>query len=147
MSLRTQLLPAVEAARKLTGPSFADVRVNQLTIRKRTWSGSRIALGDPTDEDLVLPPHYPIRYMTAQEIFSAGGLYETGDVLVDHITPSDGAGTGYTLEQLRPVVEANNVDVIYILTGTHAGEYRCIDVRTYRAFTSQLVLRRRATTP
>lgn len=147
MSIRLAMLAAVEAARKLSGPTFADIRVNQLTVRTRTWSGTRLGLGTSTDSDLVLPPHYPIRYLTAQEVFSSAGSYEVGDILVDHVTPSDGNGTGYTPEQLRPTITENNVEVIYLLTGTHAGEYRCMDLRTYRAFTTQLVLRRRGTTP
>lgn len=100
--------------------------------------------GTYTDSDLVLPAHYPVRHLTGQEVYSAAGAYEVGDILVDHITPSDGAGTGYTLAQLKPVVTTNNIELIHLITGTDGGEYRCIEARHYRAFTIQLVLRKRA---
>lgn len=147
MGLRTSLLRIVDSCRKLSGPDFADIRVNQLTVRTRTWSGDFVGNGTFTDSDLVLPARYPIRYLTVQEVFSAAGAYEVGDVIVDHITPFDGVSTGYTKEQLRPQFDVNNIEVIHFLTGSHAGDYRCIDVRTYRAFTTQLVLRRQSTTP
>ena len=147
MGLRSGLLARVEAARQLRGPAFADIQMNQLTIRTRTWSGNFIGDGTSSDSDLVLPKHYPIRYITAQEIDSAAGQYEMGDLLVDHITPSDGASVGYTPEQLKPVVTTDNVEVIYVITGTHPGEYSLVDLRTYRPFTYQMVLRRKTTTP
>lgn len=147
MSLRTSLLAVVESARSLSGPTFADIRVNQVTIRTRTWSGSILRDGTATDSDLVLPPHYPVRLITEQELNASGGQYEVGDILVDHVTPSNGAGVGYTPEDLRPVVTTDNVEIIYVITGPHAGEYGIIDLRTYRPFTYQLVLRRKITTP
>lgn len=147
MSFRTSILATVDAARSIAGPSQYDIRTNRVTIRTRTWDGDFVGAGNYTDSDLDLAPHYPIRYVTTQEIFSSGGAYETGDILVDHITPSDGGSVGYTKEQLHPQPTSDNVEIIHILTGTHAGEYRCLDVRTYRPFTFQLILRRRANTP
>lgn len=143
----------LDDARKLADQARAyasdltGIRTNSLTIRTRTWSGERLRQGDPTDVDLVLPARYPIRYLTSQEIFSADGRYETGDVLVRHITPSDGAGTGYTPAQLNPTVTSNNVEIIYLLVGEHAGEYTLIECRTFKPFSYELVLRRRTTSP
>jgi hypothetical protein len=144
MSIRTSLIKVVDAARAIAGPTGVDARVNQLTIRTRTWSGSRLGVGTASDSDLVLPARYPIRLITSQEIVAAPGLYEIGDILVDHITPFDGVSVGYTPEDLKPTVTTNNVEIIYVITGEHAGTYRCLELRTYRPFTSQLVLRRRA---
>lgn len=107
-------------------------------------------MGTPTDVDLVLPPHYPIRVVTEVEVNSAGGQVELGDLIVDHITPSDGAGTGYTVEQLKPTVMTDNVEIIYRVTdidGTFDGEYSGVDIRRFRPFTYQLFLRRRTNTP
>ena len=147
MSFRPSMLSVVDSFRKISGPDGFDIRVNQLTIRTRTWSGTRLNDGTSTDSDLVLPARYPIRFMTEQELFAAGGAYEAGDILVDHITPSDGNGVGYTYAQLRPTVTADNVELLYVINGSHADIYRCIDIRTFRAFTTQLVLRRRADPP
>lgn len=124
------------------------VCTNALTIRKRTWTGGRVGMTDAgyTDEDLVLPARYPIRHLSQQELNSAAGSYEVGDILVDAITPSDGAGVGYTQEQLAPA-GTDALEIIYVITGEHPGEYALIECRTFRAFTYQLVLRRRGTTP
>lgn len=147
MSFRTSILAAVEAARSISGPSGLDIRTHQLTIRKRTWSGGAIDVGTPTDEDLVLPPHYPVRLVKASEVNSAAGNYEVGDVIVRHITPSDGAGTGYTPLQLKPRITAHGQEVIYVLTGPHGGEYGLVEIRTHRPFSYDLVLRRSLRTP
>lgn len=147
MSFRTDFLKTVDDLRAISGPSGFDIRVNQVTIRTRTWDGGLIGKGNANDSDLVLPAQYPVRFLTAQDVFSSSGEYEVGDILVDHITPSDGAGTGYTPQQLRPDVTTDNVEIIYVISGQHAGEYRCIDLRAFRAFTTQLVLRRRGETP
>lgn len=149
MSIRLAYLKVAEKARKLSGPSFADIR-HKLTVRKRTWSGDYVGDGTSSDEDLVLPPHYPIRPLTQQEVYSANGQYILGDIYVNHITPSDGAGTGYTKEQLNPTITTNKVDVIYIVTDTDGeinGEYTCIDFQKYRPFSIRLVLRRRSSPP
>lgn len=147
MSLRTALLSIAEAARSISGPTGVDIRTNQLTIRTRTWSGGRVRLGTPTDSDLVLPAHYPIREVNSQELNSSGGRYEIGDIKVAHITPSDGAGVGYTPAQLKPAVTANNVEVIYIINGPSAGEYGIVELNTMRPFSYTLILRRSSRTP
>lgn len=133
---------ARQYASDLTG-----IRTNRVTIRKRTWSGTRLRLGDPTDVDLELPARYPVRYLTGQEISSSAGQYETGDVLVRHITPSNGASVGYPAAQLQPAITTNNVELIYLLVGEHAGEYTLIDLRTFKPFSYEMVLRRKTTTP
>jgi hypothetical protein len=147
VSFRTALLASVDAARALAGPTGVDIRTNVLTIRTRTWSGSVLGDGTATDSDLVLRPIYPIRLIKAAEVTMSGGQYEIGDIFVDHITPSDGAGVGYTPAQLKPVVTVDNVELLYIITGPHAGLYACNHLETYRPFTYRLVLSRRTTTP
>ena len=139
-----------DQVRSLAGPNGLDVRVHQLTIRLRTWSGARKGAGTPTDVDLVLAQQYPIRPLKAQEIAGSGGEYELGDILVDHITPSNGT-IGFTPQQLKPPTPlGDRQERIYIIGGSpgpHAGEYSLIEIRTYRPFTYQLILRRRTTTP
>lgn len=147
MSFRTALLATVAAARALSGPSGYDIRTNQVTVRTRTWDGEYIGDGDYTDEDLVLPAHYPVRYLTSGEVSSSGGNYRLDDILVNHITPSDGDTVGYTPEQLRPTVTDNNVEILYVVTGPLAGEYTLVEFRPHRPFTYQLVLRRTRATP
>lgn len=147
MSFRTNLLATIDSIRAISGPSRFDIRTNALTIRTRTWSGTSIGDGTATDVDLVLPAIYPIRLVRASEVTSAAGRYELGDLIVRHITPSDGNGVGYTPAQLKPVITTNNVEVIYLIVGAHAGEYSLVECRTYRPFSYELVLRRSASTP
>lgn len=147
MSFRTGLLAIADAVRGIAGPNGVDIRTNQLVVVKRTWSGNRIRQGNATDETLELPKKYPVRPVSQDEISSSGGLYESGDVLVDHITPSDGASVGFTVAQLKPPISGDNQERIYKLVGEHAGEYALVELRTFRPFTFQMVLRRRSTTP
>lgn len=142
MSLRLSLLAAAENARALSD-TLAGIRTHQLTIRTRVWSGSYVKDGVYEDTDLVLPAHYPVRYVSGQEVEASGGTYELRDVLVNHITPFDGDSVGYTPEQLRPTVEDDRTEIIYILSGPDGGEYSLVDGRFLRPFTYSLVLRRR----
>lgn len=143
MSFRTSFLKTVESIRRIAGPSGFDIRLSQITVRTRRWTG-RVGIPPYTDSDLVLPQSYPVRQITGQEAFSSGGKYETDDLLVNHVTPSDGNGTGFSAEQLMPPVTTDDTEIIHILTGSHAGEYTCMDLRNFRPFTTQLVLRKRA---
>lgn len=147
MSFRTDLLSVVDAVRSLNGPDGLDLRTNQLTIRTRQWSGSYVREGSATDVDLVLNKFYPVRHIREAEVRGSAGLYQAGDILVDHVTPSDGAGVGYTRDQLVPTVTTQNVEVIYLISGAHPGEYSLVECRTFRPFTYQLVLRRTRSTP
>jgi hypothetical protein len=149
VSLRKSLLAAVENARKLSGPTFADIR-HKVTIRKRVWSGEYLRDGTATDTDLVLAQHYPVRHVSQAEVASSGGEYTLEDLIVNHITPTNGAGVGYTDEQLAPTVTDNKTEVIYLVhdaDGNLRGEYSLAELRWPRPFSKQLVLRRRRTTP
>lgn len=121
------------------------MRRNQVTIRTRTWTGPSLHQGTSSDSDLQLPQQYPVRPLTQQEVDGSGGQFETGDILIDHITPSDGMGNGWTTAQLAPQAASDNVEIIYVITGDHAGEYSLVAIKTFRSFTNQLVLRRRIT--
>ncbi len=147
MSFRLGILAAVDAIRSIAGPTGLDIRTNFVTVRTRTWSGSVLGQGTPTDSDLVLNPWYPVRYITAAEVATSGGQYEVGDILVDHITPSNGSSAGYTPEQLKPTVTTDNVEILYVIVGSHGGEYVIRTLETYRPFSYRLVLSRSTATP
>jgi len=106
-----------------------------------------VGQGTPTSTVLELPQRYPIRYLAQHEVATSGGRYELGDVMVDHITPSTNGTVGYTPEELSPRFTTNNVEVQHIITGSHAGVYRVVELKTLRPFTYQLVLRRTTKTP
>ncbi len=141
MTFRTGILAAVDAIRGIAGPSGFDIRTSRVTVRTRTWSGGRRDLGTKTDSDLVLNQYYKIRDLNGREVSGSGGRYSTGDILVDHITPSDGT-IGYTAAQLAPLVTSDASEILYVVTGADPGYYGLVELLTHRPFTYQLVLRR-----
>ena len=127
-SLRLNLLPVVEALRAGIRGGLDQVP-HQLTIRTRTYAG-RVGESPYVDKDLTLPRHYPVHQIETGDVSGPAGKYEVGDIIVDHITPSNGAGVGYTRDQLAPAPEENGVDIIYVLSGPHAGDYSLFEIRT-----------------
>lgn len=150
-TFREDFLELADELRSLSGPDpDFDIRTSQLTIRSRTWlGGKRGATGGYTDSDLEIPRKYRIRQMEQNEIASAGGRYEAGDVLVGPITPEFPGPPpgGYTEAQLKPRPTTDATEIIYLITGAHAGEYRLIELRSMRAFGYELVIRRTRATP
>jgi hypothetical protein len=100
---------------------------------------------------LVLPVIYRVRQVTTREVTSSGGRYEMGDVRVGPITPEfirdDGSTGGFTERQLKPEATDDATEIIYVLSGAHAGEYALVALESTRAFSWFVVLRRRVTTP
>lgn len=136
------MLPVVDRLRGLTGPTRFDVQMTQLTIQRRNWSGGRVGRGSAqVQSELVLPRKYRIREIRSAEIASSGGRYEAGDVRV-RVTPASDEGTGYTAEQLAPTGLQEGQETRYILTGGIEGDYARIELKTDRAFSYELVLRR-----
>lgn len=159
MSLRVALLPVLDTVRSIVGPTQLsgapglDIRPNGLTITVRTWPGR---LGDTTagsysDSSATLAPVPRIRALSSREIAGSGGLYEEGDLLVGPITPAytnpDTSTGGYSEVDLAPVQSTDNIEVLYLITGPNAGDYRRIELRRGRAFRYELVLRKKQTTP
>lgn len=113
---------------------------------------AHFALSAVSDSDLVLPQQYRIRQISQREIADSGGRYENGDVIVEHITPYDGVSVGFTVAQLKPRVTSDAVERIYIISsddpaGGHTGEYDLRELRSWRALSFDLVLKRRENTP
>lgn len=151
MSFRTGLLQRVAAIRKNV-PASLDLRQqNKLTIVVRVWHGTRIGgAGGFTDSKLELVDRPRVKQLTTREIASSGGRYEAGDLRVQHLTPSNGAGVGYTVEQLAPPIEgvaAQRTQVLYLLEGPHRGTYRRIALETTSDVSWHIVLRRTQDAP
>jgi hypothetical protein len=131
MTFRTDLLGIAEDIRKdLRGPTGLDQCPNKLQIVQRVWSGGRVGMGTATESVLIDFDRYlPIRYMSAHEVAASGGRYNTQDVMVSRITPSDGGEHGFTPQQLQPVVSQNGIELIYRVTGQIVGDYEILDNR------------------
>jgi hypothetical protein len=149
MSLRDDLLPVVDEARKIT--QDLGQRTTSLTVRTRTWSGTRPGDGIPTDVDLVIPARYSIKELSPsavnQLVSNSGGSYGPGRYVKLWVTPAFNGG-GYTQEQLSPDNSADNVEIIYVLAGSGInGEFNLCTMNVGRAYRYELLLVQRNATP
>jgi hypothetical protein len=151
------MLPVFDRLRALTGPSRFDIRPTSLSIITRRWTSGVVGAepDDPskapyTDARLDLPATYRVRQVTTREIASSGGRYEAGDVKVGPLTPAyvaaNGSQGGVSEAQLKPDGDAGT-EIIYELSGAHAGEYALIALVSSAPFGWWLVLTRRETAP
>jgi hypothetical protein len=152
VSVRTALLRVADRVRALSGPERLDQRPHQLSIVTRSWSGGFKGAGVPTEVPLVLPQHFLIRQVSTREIAGSGGRYEMGDVMIEGITPEyvdplDGQAKGYSPLVLDPVVTRSGVEIVYRLTGPHAGDYQLVELQSWRPYGYHLVIRRRSDSP
>jgi hypothetical protein len=152
MTLRTNLVRLADRVRALTGPAHLDQRPHQLTIITREWSGGYKEAGVPTDALLALPPHFLVRQVSTREVASSGGRYELGDVAIENITPEyvdprDGQTKGFSPNVLSPSVARNGIEIIYRISGPHAGDYQLVELQSWRPYAYRLLLRRRLDTP
>lgn len=148
-TLRTNLLPVINNGRKIVdGLGF---RTSDVSVVTRLWpSGTR---GVPSETDYVdstvtplVNPRPKVRQITSREIASSGGMYEDGDLRVDKLTPKFAAG-GYLPEEIAPIAPDKGTEILYLVTGPLAGEYRRINSNLDRALGYSLTLRRMRTTP
>lgn len=147
MSLREDLLPVFQDSRALI--EALGLRPNGLTIKVRTHIGTP-GVDGYVDEDLVISPKPRIREVSTREISGSGGRYTAGDLRIDKITPqyTDASGThGYTPEQIDPTIATRGVDVVYVITGTLAGDYALVDAKVDRNFGYTIVVTRKRSTP
>jgi hypothetical protein len=151
------MLPVFDRLRAKTGPSGFDIRPTSLTIVTRAWTSGTVGVepDDPkatpyVDTRLELPTVYKVRQVTTREIASSGGRYETGSVRVGPITPAyvnaDGSQGGVSELQLKPLGD-EGTEILYVLSGAHAGEYALVALESTAPFGWWLVLTRRANTP
>lgn len=155
-TLGTALIEVLDALNPIVGPGVLDLTPNQATIHCVVYAGGKVgadgAVAEAAGYPLALAQQYPIRQLTTREISNSGGLYEHGDIIIECIPPAysdpvTGRSGGYTLRQLSPRATANGTDVYYEISGTHAGYYKVVELRTDQRLTWSVVLTRTATHP
>lgn len=149
MSFRQSILAPLDSVRSILGPDGLDMRRTTCTIRTRSYPSGRRNSRDPyVDSDLALNPWYRIRQVTTREVATSGGRLQSGDVIIEQITPSDGNGVGYTQDQLAPPVPKDGADVYYVLQSEDPsdginGEYTRREIRRDANLHFVLILTRR----
>lgn len=152
-SLRQVALKTAESLRGLTAPSKWDYRTVKVTVVRRVWSGGEAGAGSIVDTVLTdLPQAIRVAPISERLIAGPAGRYEAGDIKIGPITPAWSVGAssgGYTPAQLDPAATlgTTGTEIVYVLTGTVAGEYRLIDLQTHKAVSYFLTLRRLRSTP
>ncbi len=120
MSLADELKLALDSVRAI--PGILGLRPYTVSVRVRSWSGSRAGLGTATDVDsqlLVggLPPD--VRQLTQRDVIASGGLYSTQDyevTLTPDFTSGDLTG-GISASVLDPDVGSHPQEIFFQLTG------------------------------
>jgi hypothetical protein len=126
MSIRDNALPKFNKARAKI--AALGLRRFAVILRRRTWSGTRIGEGTPTNLDIVITPAPAVHFQSPfadqmAGVLTAGGSIRDRYYLVDKITPAyvDRAGVagGYTPAQLRMRVgpDLKNVEPVVVLVG------------------------------
>ena len=139
-------------------PNQFGVRLYQVAVTTRTWTGSRPGLGTFSDTttglkvDLGIGP-VKARQMSGEEIVASGGVY--GDELweIGPITPpypgSSPDNDGIAV--FDPPVVGPNTEIFYTLTGpglsAPANTFKKVARRVDRAFRYMFTLQKTATTP
>jgi hypothetical protein len=152
MSLRTSLLSAVDAIRGSV-PGALDLRQFAVTVRVRTWTGTRVGLGTKTDVDttLMVGGYNPnVERISAKDVVASGGLYTAGDYRIGPLTPAYATG-GTAVGAINPPTATAPQEVLYHLVGPGlpSGGQWCkrVSDETDANFRYEVVVRAMAVTP
>ena len=157
-----QLLHAADRIMSIQGPTAFNVASSILTIIQRLWFGGQPGAeggfqdggNGPNNTPLSLNQYYEVAPVSTSQIMGSGGQYEMGDVRMGAITPAFNDRRsippvigGYSEAQLHPVPTTDNIEIIYSITGKHAGEYQFVALESWDPLGYYLVMRRRITKP
>lgn len=122
MSLRTGLLDVIDAVRGI--PGALDLRPYKVTVRVRTWTGTRPGIGADTDVDKAIwvdaGSHKPrVRQLTQREIIASGGAYQDQDLRIGPITPpyTGGAANNTATSIFDPSPGGTPAEIFFKLEG------------------------------
>lgn len=150
---RTTFLPALDRFRNIPASPFG-LRLHNVQVLTRTWSGARAGVGTKTDSaslslrvDLGIGP-VKVRNVTQRDIIASGGLYTDQDVIVGPITPpyTGSSSDNDAIAVFDPPVGSSPTEVFFRITGpgyTGSGDwFEKIQTRVDKPFRYELVLRK-----
>lgn len=155
MALSDDLLPALDSIRGI--PDTLGLRLYSVSIRVRTWSGSRPGVDSSTSTDanqyfyVDAGTHRPrVQQVTQRDIIASGGVYQDQDVKVGPITPPY-TGGGVDITAFDPNMTASPVEVFFKIEGpgmaTGGSWYRKVGQDCSKPLAYYFTLRRVAETP
>jgi hypothetical protein len=122
MSLRDDLLGVLDAVRGI--PDDLGLRQYTVTVRVRTWSGSRPGVDASTATDVDTPiwvdagTHKPkVRQVTQREVIASGGIYSDQDLRVGPITPPGPSSDNSDVTVFDPVPGAEPIEIFFKIDG------------------------------
>lgn len=115
----SDLLPDLDDIRGIADE--LGLRPFTVTVRVRTWSGSRPGVGTKTDVDTVLTvaggtQHPKVKQISAHDVVASGGLYTTADWRIGPMTPPF-VGGGVTYGTIDPATTTTAREVGYKIEG------------------------------
>lgn len=109
MSIRDDLIPILDDIRRDVIDVAVGLRLDDVTVRRRTWSGRSLGQGAPADTDLVLDPRPKVHDPSPRARYAEPGRFEEGDQLVDKISLT------YTQAQLDGGTLAANEELYWLV--------------------------------
>jgi len=91
-TLRDDLLPVLRDGRQLI--QDLGLRPYRVVVRTRTWSGSKVRLGTPTDSDLEIVPRPKVTEKDGDALLSVEKI-DLGTYTLSQLNPSDVAGVEF----------------------------------------------------
>lgn len=111
MAIRDDLIPILDDIRRDVIDTAVGLRLDDVTVRRRAWSGQRPGQGVPTDTDLELDPRPKVRDPSPRARYAEPGRFEEGDQVVDKISLT------YTQAQLDGGTLAANEELYWLVDG------------------------------
>lgn len=118
-TIRDDIYPVVDAIRDEVVDEVAGLRLHDVVVVTRTWSGGERGRGTPTEEPLALTPRPRVRDPNPRERMAEAGRFEDGDRVVDKIS------VAYTRAQLDGGQIGSAAEVFWTISGV---PYRVVQV-------------------
>ncbi len=119
MALRDDLIPILDDIRRDVIDTAVGLRLDDVVVRRRVWSGRSLGQGTATDTDTELDPRPKVHDPPPKARYTEPGRYDEGDRVVDKISLT------YTRAQLDGGTLAANEEFYWLVNDL---AYRVISV-------------------
>lgn len=140
MTLRDDLLDLAEDVREI--PGELGVRLFDVDVFKRVWSGERVGIGVGYDnaKPLFVASFRPkVVQVTSRDIIASGGLYQEQDLRIGPLTPSK-----VVVPDFDPPMGTQPLELFFRITGPGyegGAWFKKVNQLTTRPFRYEVVVR------